>query len=254
MHADVEHRDDAGVIQRRGQPGFALQPRDGGLVVAQIPGDELDRHEAAQPRIARAIHLSHTAGTDGFQDLVGSDAEAWMREHVRGTRRWSIGYLKLDCSSRDSVTSSPSSATGTSSVFSRQAAAVERATVVLRLWPQDMHAGFDLRPMRDTSHDGLHHLLRQRPALAVAKDPRCTQMARARVFSEKITQRFRGQCTNLLRGVRLRITHVGDERAFRAAEIATGPLDKRGVRIEVRSRFNELRAGGADTLSQHCVR
>ena len=51
---------------------------------ARRRGEDLDRHLAVEPRVARAVDLAHAAGTEGRDDLVGSEALAGGEAHLRG--------------------------------------------------------------------------------------------------------------------------------------------------------------------------
>ena len=43
----------------------------------------LDRDVAAQPRVARAIHLTHAAGAEEADDFVGTQFRANRKRHER---------------------------------------------------------------------------------------------------------------------------------------------------------------------------
>ena len=58
------------MIQRREHLGFALEPREPIGIAHEGLGQHLDRDIAIQPRIARAIHLAHTARAEQRQDFI----------------------------------------------------------------------------------------------------------------------------------------------------------------------------------------
>jgi len=53
---------------------FALEPGEAIDVEHERLRQHLERHFTIQPRVARAIHLSHAAGPDGFFNLVIAEA------------------------------------------------------------------------------------------------------------------------------------------------------------------------------------
>ncbi len=76
LGADVEHREDVGMVEGAGRARLVLEAAKLRLVGQAVPRQDLDGDLAAQPRIARPVHLSHAAGAEQFQDLVGSQARA----------------------------------------------------------------------------------------------------------------------------------------------------------------------------------
>ena len=63
-------------------PGFMLEPREGPRVVEHTSGDNLDCDLSTETRISRAIDLTHPAGTDRRQNVIGSEARAASQPHV----------------------------------------------------------------------------------------------------------------------------------------------------------------------------
>ena len=61
---DLVNRDDVRMIERGGGLRFLDEPAAAVLVGDAIGGQHLDRHLAAQPRIARAIDLAHAPGAN----------------------------------------------------------------------------------------------------------------------------------------------------------------------------------------------
>jgi hypothetical protein len=47
-------------------------------------GGDFDRDIASHAWVACAIHLTHSAFADGFEDLVGSELAAWIQGHSAG--------------------------------------------------------------------------------------------------------------------------------------------------------------------------
>jgi hypothetical protein len=72
---------DVGMIERREDFGFALESRQPFAIVGDISGEDLDGDLALQPRIARPIHLSHTAGAKLRDDLVRTDLLSGSKGH-----------------------------------------------------------------------------------------------------------------------------------------------------------------------------
>jgi hypothetical protein len=58
----------------RGTP--LLEPPEPAGVVGKLRRQDLDRHVAAQPRVGRAVHLSHGAGAQTLADLVRTQARS----------------------------------------------------------------------------------------------------------------------------------------------------------------------------------
>ena len=71
ISADVVHRKDVRVVQRRGRAGFLLESMEAIDVGRECAGQDLDRNVAPEPRIARAIDLAHAAGTECGHDRDG---------------------------------------------------------------------------------------------------------------------------------------------------------------------------------------
>src|SRR5919201_1463403 len=65
---------DVGMIERREKFRFALEAGQAVRIVRECFRQDLDRDLALQPRIARAIHLTHAAGAEGRKDLVRAEA------------------------------------------------------------------------------------------------------------------------------------------------------------------------------------
>jgi hypothetical protein len=50
----------------------------------QLTREELDGHDPIEPRIARSIDFTHSAGTEWCQDLERTKASAGCKSHRRG--------------------------------------------------------------------------------------------------------------------------------------------------------------------------
>ena len=61
---DVVQGADVRMIERGNRARFTFE------TVAEVRGGDLDCDFAPEPRVARAIHLTHSAGTDGLDDFV----------------------------------------------------------------------------------------------------------------------------------------------------------------------------------------
>jgi len=79
--ADVVQRADVRVGQRRDGPGFALEALTELGIGCERFGQDLDGDGAIQPRVARPIDLSHSAGANGRLDLVRAEAGAGGQGH-----------------------------------------------------------------------------------------------------------------------------------------------------------------------------
>ena len=64
------------VIQRGNGPCFAFHP------LTQAFPRNLDGHVAPQSRIVGAVHLAHSPGADGRENLVGTQFLASRERHV----------------------------------------------------------------------------------------------------------------------------------------------------------------------------
>ena len=72
--ADVVHRHDVRVVERRGGAGLALEALAAVCVRRELGPQALDRDLAPEPRVARAVDLAHASRAERAQDLVGSEA------------------------------------------------------------------------------------------------------------------------------------------------------------------------------------
>jgi len=81
---DGEDRHDAGMVERRERTRLALESRQAFGVARDLLGQDLDRHVAPEPRIARAIDLAHPPRAQRRQDLVGAEPGSSRERHELG--------------------------------------------------------------------------------------------------------------------------------------------------------------------------
>ena len=77
--ADVVHGDDVRIAQCRDDAGLLQQPPAVGVAAGV---QHLQRHVAAQPRVASAIDLTHAAGAEQGDDLVRAEPGAAGESHA----------------------------------------------------------------------------------------------------------------------------------------------------------------------------
>src|SRR5262245_54674109 len=61
------------MVERGQEFGFAIEPRQPFGVARKLRGQRLDSHVASELRVARAIHLAHSASTNFGGDVVVPD-------------------------------------------------------------------------------------------------------------------------------------------------------------------------------------
>ena len=76
LDADVVHRKDVGMVQRRGCVGLLLESTEAVGVGGKRGGQDLDRNVATQARVTRPIDLAHAARTQWSDDFVRAEAGA----------------------------------------------------------------------------------------------------------------------------------------------------------------------------------
>jgi hypothetical protein len=69
------------VIQGRERLRFAFEARHAVRIRGEDRGKDLDGDGAIEPRVARAIHLTHAARAERADDLAGSDTRAGGKAH-----------------------------------------------------------------------------------------------------------------------------------------------------------------------------
>ena len=74
---------DVRMIQRGERLRFACEPREAVGIVGEGVREDLEGHVAIEPRIARAVHFAHPAGTQRGEDLVRAEASTWSHGQGR---------------------------------------------------------------------------------------------------------------------------------------------------------------------------
>ncbi len=69
------------MVEGRGGERFLLEAAEPLLVLRDALGKHLDRDLAAQPRVARPIHLAHAARAEGREDFVRAQPCAGCQGH-----------------------------------------------------------------------------------------------------------------------------------------------------------------------------
>ena len=80
VRADVVDRQHVRVVQGPGRARLALEALPP-LGRGHVAGQHLDRDVAAEAAVASAVHLAHSPGTDGREDLVDAEASADRQAH-----------------------------------------------------------------------------------------------------------------------------------------------------------------------------
>jgi hypothetical protein len=81
LFADVVHRDDIEVIQRRRELRFTCKALSG--IVVDVIRDELDGDDTAETCIARVIDLAHSARAESADDLIRAEPSSCGKGHVQ---------------------------------------------------------------------------------------------------------------------------------------------------------------------------
>jgi hypothetical protein len=74
-------RRDVRMIERSKKLAFALEPREAGGIIRERGRKNLEGDRALETRVARAVHLAHSALTDERQNLVKTDSRSWRQRH-----------------------------------------------------------------------------------------------------------------------------------------------------------------------------
>jgi hypothetical protein len=72
---------DVGMVQRRQDPGFAVEARQAVGVSGEFGRQDFDRDLAPEPGVARAMHDPHAALANLGGDLAGADAGTRLKGH-----------------------------------------------------------------------------------------------------------------------------------------------------------------------------
>ena len=70
VRPDVVELADVRAVERGNGLGFAIE------ALRELLLADLDRDDPIEPRVLRAIHVAHGAGSDGGENLVGTEAVA----------------------------------------------------------------------------------------------------------------------------------------------------------------------------------
>ena len=74
--ADVEDRDNVGVIERGGGLRFPLEAGETVRVQRELGRQHFDRDVAGEPSVARPVDLAHAAGAQRCDDVIGTESRA----------------------------------------------------------------------------------------------------------------------------------------------------------------------------------
>jgi hypothetical protein len=84
------------MVQRGRGSRFLLEALQPITVARERRRQNLDGDVAVEARIAGAIHLAHSAGADGVEDLIGSDARTGTQRHgLRDDRATAAVRMRL---------------------------------------------------------------------------------------------------------------------------------------------------------------
>src|SRR5262252_10090584 len=84
LRADIVNRNDTGIVQGCRRHGFLFESPQPILISRECAGQNLDGNLSIQPRIPRAVHLSHSTGADTGYYFVGAKLRTWGERHVDG--------------------------------------------------------------------------------------------------------------------------------------------------------------------------
>ena len=81
------------MVQDPGGAGLLLEPPQPVRISREGSGKHLDRHVAPQPRVLRAIHLSHAPRAERREDLVGPEPCPGQERHREDSVRRRISRI-----------------------------------------------------------------------------------------------------------------------------------------------------------------
>jgi hypothetical protein len=84
VSADVEDREDVGMIERGGRARLLLEAAHPISVLSEVPGDDFQRDVAREPCVAGAIDLAHASGPEHHNDFIGTETGTCAEGHRRG--------------------------------------------------------------------------------------------------------------------------------------------------------------------------
>ena len=79
--ADVVKHHDVGMVEARGHPRFALKTLAASRFDGPFGRQNLDRHHAIQPGVARTVDFAHATAANHGLDFVHADTSAWSEGH-----------------------------------------------------------------------------------------------------------------------------------------------------------------------------
>ena len=93
IDADVEHRADVRMAQRRDRPGFRLEPRPAVGTGRDVGAKQFERDGTSEPGVARFVDMPHAAGADEGLHFVRAEHRARGQRHVASeeSKRNAIG-------------------------------------------------------------------------------------------------------------------------------------------------------------------
>ncbi len=81
VRSEIEDGEDVRVVQRRNRVRLALEARERVGVLRERFRKHFDRDIAMELRVLRAVNLSHPPGTQGGEDLVGTEFRTGRKRH-----------------------------------------------------------------------------------------------------------------------------------------------------------------------------
>ncbi len=79
--ADVEDRENVGMVQRRRRPGFLREALQAVLIGCEGSWQDLDGYGAVEARVVGAIDFAHSTGTDGRQNFIRAETSSSGERH-----------------------------------------------------------------------------------------------------------------------------------------------------------------------------
>ena len=89
-------RGDPGMVDRRQHPGFALESRHAGRVAREGLGQDLDGHLAAELAVMGPVDLTHSAGAERTEDLVGAEPRTRVKGHGSCAGLYAYGGVRSE--------------------------------------------------------------------------------------------------------------------------------------------------------------
>jgi hypothetical protein len=79
--ADIMERTDVGMGELGNGPGLAVEARFAIRILGEMRREDLDRNDAAEPRVAGLVNLAHASGAQQAEDLEWPEARAGGETH-----------------------------------------------------------------------------------------------------------------------------------------------------------------------------